>query len=373
MRQSVKFHAIVDRLCVLSGPGTTYEVVRELQLGEEVEVVGMTVFGEMWLSTRDGNFVCYQLSGGSPLMTMGQTTKHPVGFNSPVGSLEERHGKQVWPGKWTDATPFLKLYSGGYHPGAEGQARVIAGTLRVRRSPYGQIVRTLKRGDVVDVYDISQLDTWARIAPNEFACIQNRDGQYMEMIAPPSPGMGFDSPVGTAEERASGDYPPGAWVDANPYGTQNTTGYHTGNDLNLNLPGDWNADRREKVHAIKGGTVRHAGLLPGTWGLVVVIEHDPVGGKPCWSRYAHLREGTLQVQAGQVVETGQELGMIGPFNGDEELAHLHFDIARTNILSGNPGHWPGADYQALIDNYVDPVAFFSAAKLPAKLHYRSNA
>ena len=251
--------------------------------------------------------------------------------------------------------------------------RSLVDKLRVRTLPNtsSTIVGHLQTGDEVEIDQIAGYAAWGRIASGEhagkYACISSQYTPLMEMAAPSAPvtpPMGFQSPVGTEAERQSGQYPPGKWIDANSYLSLNPTGWHTGSDLNLNLPGDWNADRREKVYAIKSGTVRHAGLLGGTWGYVVVIEHDPVDGKPVWSRYAHLREGTIQVQVNQVVETGQELGTIGPFDGDESQAHLHFDIARTNILAANPGHWPGggdAGRLAVEENYVYPKNFIGGA------------
>ncbi|GEM_PF-934125 len=253
--------------------------------------------------------------------------------------------------------------------------RSLVDRLRVRTqaNTSGAIVGYLNTGDEVEIDQVAGYSAWGRIARGEHAgkyvCISSST-PFMEMVfhpsAPVAPPVGFQSPVGTEAERRSGQYPPGKWIDANPYKKLNPTGWHTGNDLNLNLPGDWNADRREKVYAIKGGTVRWAGLLGGTWGYVVVIEHDPLeDGTPVWSRYAHLREGSLQVQADQVVETGQELGMIGPFDGDESQAHLHFDIARTNILAANPGHWPGggdAGQLAVEKNYVDPMKFIGVQR-----------
>lgn len=41
------------------------------------------------------------------------------GLDSPVGTPEEREGDRVWPGDWTDATPYLTRYFLGYHTGAD--------------------------------------------------------------------------------------------------------------------------------------------------------------------------------------------------------------------------------------------------------------
>jgi murein DD-endopeptidase MepM/ murein hydrolase activator NlpD len=58
-------------------------------------------------------------------------------------------------------------------------------------------------------------------------------------------------------------------------------------------------------------------------GNSVVVEHG--GG---WeSQYAHLREGSVAVRVGDVVERGQKLGLIG-LSGFTEFPHLHFEVRR---------------------------------------------
>uniref|UniRef100_I2Q7Q1 Metalloendopeptidase-like membrane protein n=1 Tax=Desulfovibrio sp. U5L TaxID=596152 RepID=I2Q7Q1_9BACT len=43
------------------------------------------------------------------------------------------------------------------------------------------------------------------------------------------------------------------------------------------------------------------------------------------TQYCHMRQGSLRVQAGQQVGTGQELGLVG-LSGETEFPHLHFQV-----------------------------------------------
>jgi murein DD-endopeptidase MepM/ murein hydrolase activator NlpD len=42
-----------------------------------------------------------------------------MAFIAPVGSVRERGSGVIWPGRWVDATGYAKLYSLGYHTGAD--------------------------------------------------------------------------------------------------------------------------------------------------------------------------------------------------------------------------------------------------------------
>jgi hypothetical protein len=55
----------------------------------------------------------------------------------------------------------------------------------------------------------------------------------------------------------------------------------------------------------------------------VVIDH-PQGWQ---TQYCHMKKGTIQVQSGQQVSTGQVLGQIG-LSGLTQFPHLHFEIRR---------------------------------------------
>lgn len=167
----------------------------------------------------------------------------------------------------------------------------------------------------------------------------------------------FAAPVGTVQERASGVIWPGAWVNANPYGNRYQLGggwsRHTGADLNLNTP-HWNADKGMPVHAMAGGVVTYARLVPaGTWGRLVVVRHVTPAGT-FHSRYGHL--ASFLVQEGQTVRQGDVLGTIG--GAEFGLAdHLHFDVSHSGILQSNPTHWPGDNLPAVQAHYLPPKDF----------------
>jgi murein DD-endopeptidase MepM/ murein hydrolase activator NlpD len=229
-------------------------------------------------------------------------------------------------------------------------------------------VRQLGYRDVVEALEVGGVDVWLRVGENEWCAVKVGSTVYCEPGEPPvipTHPTGFVSPVGTDEERASGVIWPGLWKDVNPYLTAYSMGYHPGADLNLNIPdkpgkpGQWNADKGMPVHSIGDGIVTHAGVLPKTWGNVVVVRHIPLSdGTPVYSRYAHL--ASIAVSAGDQVSRGQVIGTIGTMPGWPGYEHLDFAISCTDILEAEPGHWPGggqAGKDAVKANYVDPKRF----------------
>ncbi len=168
---------------------------------------------------------------------------------------------------------------------------------------------------------------------------------------------GFDLPVGTAEERAGLKIWPGDWVDANPYLNKYAAGYHTGADLNLNLP-VFDSDRGKPVYAAADGKVTFGEVVVGsTWNGLIVIEHAPLpDGKPVYTRYGHVEK--LLVKAGDTVSRGQQIAQVGKYLDPKyPNYHLHFDVSLTTMLKTNPRHWPKFDLNSVKANYVDPKKF----------------
>ncbi len=172
-----------------------------------------------------------------------------------------------------------------------------------------------------------------------------------------------DWPIGTLEERlaAKGEIP-GEWVNSNPFlayyeiapGVKN---YHTGVDLNLNLP-THNADWHKPVYSMDTGIVYFAGKGGGSWGYIVCIAHvDPLSGQMYFSRYGHIERPI--VRAGDHVLVGQPIAQVG--NGDGYYgqfgAHLHHDICLTEVMRQEPNHWCGTSKSCVTANYVNPVTF----------------
>ncbi|MCC7448389.1 MAG: M23 family metallopeptidase [Anaerolineae bacterium] len=171
---------------------------------------------------------------------------------------------------------------------------------------------------------------------------------------------GFDAPVGTATERASAQLWPGQWVDVNPFLTRYDLGYHTGADLNL--PAD--RDAHASVYAVANGTVIYAQVAPGTWGNLIVIQHETSEGA-IYSRYGHV-EG-IAVKKGQAVTRGQPICQVGNAFG-RWAYHLHFDISHhPDRLLRVPDDWSASSAAQVKSIYTDPKAYIQAHR-PASLN-----
>jgi GH25 family lysozyme M1 (1,4-beta-N-acetylmuramidase) len=164
---------------------------------------------------------------------------------------------------------------------------------------------------------------------------------------------------------------PALWRSVNDYGhyypltsiknadgsyTYSNYAYHTGADLNLTLPGNYDADAHSPVIALAGGVVTDASRFPdpSTWGNLVVVRSQLADGTKFWTRYAHM--DALHVTAGDIIEQGASLGLVGNSFGRFPY-HLHVDISTSGKLDTKPGDWPGLDLTRLHTDYVDPLKF----------------
>lgn len=95
---------------------------------------------------------------------------------------------------------------------------------------------------------------------------------------------------------------------------------HSGYDINLDAPPYGDIERGLPVYAVAPGAVHY---VTGNWSGVgmCVIRHEHAGA-PVWFRYAHI---DVQVQAGQIVEAGQVLGVFADYPNEGD--HLHLDAA----------------------------------------------
>jgi len=171
---------------------------------------------------------------------------------------------------------------------------------------------------------------------------------------------GYDSPVGTSEQRRGERVWPKGWLDATPFGKLYFIGtpseaYHTGADLNFGRPYE---DKGMACYACASGVVTFAARL-GKWGNLVVIRHDPLyepAGQVIYSRYAHVQN--MRVSVGDRVARGQRICEISDAFG-RYVPHLHFDLSATTILETRPGNWPKLNYDLLVKNYIDPRDWIS--------------
>ncbi len=135
-----------------------------------------------------------------------------------------------------------------------------------------------------------------------------------------------------------------AVAGSNCYQVPRNLGIHSGHDLNG--PGN---DFLSPIQATLTGKVLFAGFL-SVWGNVVIIYHPDL---KLTTRSAHLER--VDVKAGQLVITGQQIGLMGggphvssggilQSNGVRTLypAHLHFDVLEQ--IPALWGYWNGIAY-----------------------------
>jgi murein DD-endopeptidase MepM/ murein hydrolase activator NlpD len=105
-----------------------------------------------------------------------------------------------------------------------------------------------------------------------------------------------------------------AWPVRGPVGSPfgpRGNGFHSGIDVK--------AAAGVPVAAGASGRVTYAGLAPGGWGNLVVVEHAM--GVETW--YAHLNR--VDVALGREVVAGERIGLVGA-TGDARGSHLHFEV-----------------------------------------------
>jgi murein DD-endopeptidase MepM/ murein hydrolase activator NlpD len=141
---------------------------------------------------------------------------------------------------------------------------------------------------------------------------------------------------------------------------------HTGDDLILYDPATNTRQdcAHQPVFAIASGTVISAAVQPGSWGNVIVVQHDPLitTGQVICSRYGHV--DPMVVKTGDRVVRGQYIANVGNAFG-RFAYHLHFDVSPTQILFSRPWDWPGTNKTRLEANYISPYKFLIANR-PAK-------
>ncbi len=102
-----------------------------------------------------------------------------------------------------------------------------------------------------------------------------------------------------------------------------------------------------------------ASRQPGSWGNVIVIQHDPFisTSEAVISRYGHIEN--MQVNVGDRVVRGQHIANVGNSFG-RFTYHLHFDISPTRTLLTRPWDWPGLNKKRLEADYVSPYYFIES-------------
>lgn len=118
-----------------------------------------------------------------------------------------------------------------------------------------------------------------------------------------------------------------------PYGTRRS--YNGGPVSSFHAGSDWGAPEGTPILAPAPGVVALAEPL-FVRGGAVIIDH----GAGVYSNFWHMSQ--IDVKPGDVVETGQQLGLVGT-TGLSTGAHLHWEI-RVNTLAVDPLQWTEYDF-----------------------------
>lgn len=188
---------------------------------------------------------------------------------------------------------------------------------------------------------------------------------YLDAGVPPADG--FDFPVGDPHGRGAYQDPAtgrthDGWYVATKFNEEYSLGLHPGEDWNGRGGGD--TDLGQPVLTIAAGRVAFAGLVPGPWGNVVLVDHlvyENHERRVVRSVYAHLL--AIAVREGDVVARRQPIGSIGKDPAGTFAAHLHLEIRYD--LSLDPGYWPssnGRDAAWIAEHYADPSEFITVRR-----------
>ena len=124
------------------------------------------------------------------------------------------------------------------------------------------------------------------------------------------------------------------WPVARTSGTSDAWGYRS-NLEGMHYGQDFNPGVGSDVYAVTEGTVVSAGG-EGNYGNAVRMI-SVVDGAVVETLYAHMRDGSLTVSAGDVVERGTVLGLVGS-TGLSTGPHLHFEVTVDGVRT-NPLDW----------------------------------
>lgn len=140
------------------------------------------------------------------------------------------------------------------------------------------------------------------------------------------------------------------------YGRYSNGKPHNGIDLGWVIEEEKNkvyANCKGKVVYIKDG-LNKLPISANSYGNYITIEH-PNG---MFSRYAHLKKGTIEVKVGQEVDENTFLAIMGD-SGSTKGRHLHFEVQTNNSLSSriNPTKYlANPIYNGKVENNVIEIA-----------------
>lgn len=178
------------------------------------------------------------------------------------------------------------------------------------------------------------------------------DGQSIavssEISISPLPQESYD----TGNARTTGNYAQVAGTFVNysgPIQWPFRTGVPISTDFGPRIPPCWGCSSFHKgidmnpgngspIQAISSGVVREISRVDnGGLGAYVMIDHV-IDGRRITSVYAHMQEGSVNVDQGQLVEVGDIIGLVGN-TGQSTGPHLHFEILLDGTTPTDPYAW----------------------------------
>ncbi len=193
-------------------------------------------------------------------------------------------------------------------------------------------------------------------ASEESAPSAPETGKRLTAVRNPEYQIVTANPAGTVLMADGFDYPVGGPNGEGYYVYRGfTPNDHLGEDWSGN--GGGNTDLGDPVKSVANGYVVYADDFKKGWGNVVIIRHTYLseGGVPRQIDSVYGMMNRIDVEPGEVVKRGQQVGTIGRGPHNMYVAHLHFELRKNiNILMDR------ASYARDYSNYFSPSAFIKA-------------
>ena len=161
-----------------------------------------------------------------------------------------------------------------------------------------------------------------------------------------------------------------------------TPSFHEGIDV-ASMQRDRRGHPLDEIYAVADGRVAYVNRRAGNsnYGIYVVLAHDEPALGEVYTLYAHLARVESGLHAGQPVEAGQVLGIMGHTSSSPipmQRAHLHLEIGvmlnqrfaiwhRANKLKPDHGNFHGRNLLG-----VDPLAVFAGSRREEGFTFRNH-
>ncbi|OYT15609.1 MAG: peptidase M23 [Bacteroidetes bacterium 4572_77] len=102
--------------------------------------------------------------------------------------------------------------------------------------------------------------------------------------------------------------------------------------------------------------------LRENWGNTIIIKHSDY----LFSKYSHLKKGSLVVQKGDWIKKGQQIALVGN-SGRSPFPHLHFQLQKTPFIGSETIAYPFASYLSRQAENEPGLQLYNLPKLHEKV------